>query len=181
MRIDDQDWRASARPSGTERHTLRLVALLGAALLLATSACVATPSSSDAELTASPAGTPSTSSQPPSPPPASAVVEPAGSTVDGPDGPREVIPSDGPPAPFTVGGTVNGLVGTLVLENHRGLFLEVTEDGPFTFTDIPTPAGEPYFVKVFNQPFQPTQTCTVTNGEGTFTDHDVTDVVVDCV
>lgn len=85
------------------------------------------------------------------------------------------------PDTFTVGGRVNGLIGTVVLENHRGLFLEVTDDGPFTFTDIPTPAGEPYFVKVFNQPHQPQQTCTVTNGEGTFSDHDVTDVLVSCV
>jgi hypothetical protein len=86
-----------------------------------------------------------------------------------------------PPAAFTVGGTVNGLIGRLVLENHRGLLLEVTEDGPFTFTDIPTPSGEEYFVKVFNQPFAPVQHCTVTNGSGTFTDHDVTNVQVDCV
>jgi hypothetical protein len=146
------------------------------------SACVAAPSPSATELAASqPAGSPSAGSPSASSEPASPLIGPDGGTVDGPDGPRVSIPSGEVTATFTVGGTVNGLIGTLVLENHRGLFLEVTEDGPFTFTDIPTPAGEPYFVKVFNQPFQPQQRCTVTNGEGTFTDHDVTDVMVECV
>ena len=86
-----------------------------------------------------------------------------------------------PPPRFTVGGSVNGLIGTLVLENHLGLFLQITDDGPFTFTSLPSPAGTPYLVRVFNQPFNPVQVCTVTNGTGTFTDHDVTDVVVNCV
>ncbi len=86
-----------------------------------------------------------------------------------------------PPTAFTVGGTVNGLIGTVVLENHRGLFLEITDDGPFTFTDLPTPGGEPYFVRVFNQPFAPVQVCTVTNGSGTFGNANITNVVVSCV
>lgn len=81
---------------------------------------------------------------------------------------------------FTVGGTVHGLIGTLVLENHRGMFLEIFDDGPFTFSLLPTPSGTPYFVRVFNQPRDPIQVCTVTNGSGTFTDHNVTDVLVTC-
>ncbi len=75
--------------------------------------------------------------------------------------------------------------GNLVLENHRGLFLEITDAGPFTFSSLPSPAGTAYFVRVFNQPrnvlgFQ-TQQCTVTNGSGFFVNANVNDVVVTCV
>jgi hypothetical protein len=90
-----------------------------------------------------------------------------------------------PPTLFTVGGTVTGLTGTgLVLENHIGLFLPIDADGPFTFSDIPSPSGTAYFVRVFNQPLNSsgvqTQACTVTNGSGTFGNANVTDVVVTC-
>ena len=94
---------------------------------------------------------------------------------------------DAPPPPtlFTVGGTVTGYTGTgLVLENHIGLFLPVAANGTFTFTDIPSPSGTAYFVRVFNQPrnslgFQ-TQACTVANGTGIFGNANVTNVVVTC-
>jgi hypothetical protein len=95
-----------------------------------------------------------------------------------------ILDDDGPdslPTLFTVGGTVNGLIGTLVLQDHHGLFLQIFDDGPFTFSNLPTPSGMPYSVTVFNQPFDPIQVCTVTNGTGTFTDHNVTDVLVTCV
>ena len=90
---------------------------------------------------------------------------------------------DAPPPPprFTVGGTVNGLIGTVVLEDHHGLFLEITGDGPFTFTNLPTLGGLPYSVRVFNQPFAPVQVCTVSNGSGVFGNANVTNVVVNCV
>jgi hypothetical protein len=86
------------------------------------------------------------------------------------------------PARFTVGGTVNGLVGTgLVLEDHHSLFLEITGDGPFTFTNLPTPSGQPYSVRIFNQPHSPSQVCSVSNGSGTFANANVSDVQVTCV
>ena len=87
-----------------------------------------------------------------------------------------------PPTLLTVGGTVEGLIGTgLVLQDHHGLFLEIFENGPFTFADLPSPPGTEYAVSVFNQPREPSQTCTVANGTGTFTDANVTDVEVRCV
>jgi hypothetical protein len=95
-----------------------------------------------------------------------------------------ILDDDGPvslPTLFTVGGTVNGLIGTLVLQDHHGLFLQIFDDGPFTFSNLPTPSGMPYAVTVFNQPHDPIQVCTVTNGTGVFTDHNVTDVSVTCV
>jgi hypothetical protein len=112
--------------------------------------------------------------------------EPGGCATVGPQSTAvlTILDDDGPvslPTLFTVGGTVNGLIGTLVLQDHHGLFLEILDDGPFTFSNLPTPSGQGYFVKVFNQPHNPVQVCTVTNGEGTFTDHNVTDVLVTCV
>ncbi len=93
-----------------------------------------------------------------------------------------------PTALFTVGGTVVGLLPTtgsnLVLENHTGLFLEITGPGSFTFSDLPSPTGTPYFVRVFNQPRNSagnqSQQCTVINGSGVFGDADVTNVQVIC-
>jgi len=58
-----------------------------------------------------------------------------------------ILDDDGPvslPTLFTVGGTVNGLIGTLVLEDHHGLFLQIFDDGPFTFSNLPTPSGMPF-------------------------------------
>jgi hypothetical protein len=95
-----------------------------------------------------------------------------------------------PPTRFTVGGTVTGYQpspggGNLVLENHTGLFLEITAAGPFRFNQLPSLPGTSYFVRVFNQPrnllgFQ-TQQCTVTNGAGVFGNSNVDNVVVTCV
>ena len=89
-----------------------------------------------------------------------------------------------PPTLFTVGGTVTGYTGAgLVLENHIGLFLPIAGNGPFTFSNIPSPSGTAYLVRVFNQPhngsFQ-TQACTVANGTGIFGNANVTNVVVTC-
>jgi len=103
-----------------------------------------------------------------------------------------IIDDDRPPVTpdrFTVGGTVVGLRtpsgGNLVLENHTGLFLEITAPGPFTFSQLPSPVGTNYFVRVFNQPRNAQgiqeQNCTVSNGSGVFGNANVTDVVVNCV
>lgn len=83
--------------------------------------------------------------------------------------------------PYTVGGTVSGLAGTgLVLQNNGGDNLPISANGPFTF---PTALGNgsPYNVTVFTQPTGPAQTCTVTNGSGTISGANVTNVQVTCV
>ena len=81
-------------------------------------------------------------------------------------------------ASFSVGGTVSGLTGAgLVLQNNGGDDLAVGADGPFQFS-TPVPDGDPYDVTVSVQPTG--QTCSVTNGSGTVSGADVTDVVVDC-
>lgn len=83
-------------------------------------------------------------------------------------------------APATIRVTVGGLKGTgLVLQNNEGDDLPVAADGSYPFTTA-IPPGKPYKVTVANQPSGPSQTCTVTKGEGTAAGVDVV-VNVDCV
>ena len=82
---------------------------------------------------------------------------------------------------FTVGGTVTGLNGAgLVLQNNAGDDLPITADGAFSF---PTALadGSAYAVNVVTQPTDLSQTCTVTNGSGTLSGADITDITVNCV
>ena len=85
-----------------------------------------------------------------------------------------------PPPSFSVGGTVSGLAGTgLVLEDHNRL--RVTPgNGAFTFPGL-TQTGQPYTVDVVTQPENPLQICTVSNGSGTISNANITDVAVNCV
>ena len=84
----------------------------------------------------------------------------------------------GPAVDYTVGGSVFGLSGTLVLENNGGDNLTINSNGSFTFA-TPVAQGAPYNVTVLTQPA--TQTCTVTNGSGTMGGANVTNVGVNCV
>lgn len=83
----------------------------------------------------------------------------------------------GPAVDYTVGGSVFGLSGTLVLENNGGDALTMNADGTFTFSNA-LPPGSTYLVTVQSQPA--TQTCTVTNGSGTVTNANITNVTVNC-
>jgi len=83
----------------------------------------------------------------------------------------------GPAGDYTVGGSVSGLSGTLVLENNGGDALTLNADGTFTFSNA-LPPGSTYLVTVQSQPI--TQTCTVTNGSGTITNANITNVTVNC-
>jgi len=81
---------------------------------------------------------------------------------------------------FTVGGTVSGLAGVgCVLRNNGGDDLVLNANGPFTF---PTrlPAGANYSATVFHHPNGPTQTCTVTSGNGTVGNAHVSGIAVSC-
>jgi hypothetical protein len=96
-----------------------------------------------------------------------------------PNGPAYDIGAD-ELVPYTVGGTVSGLVGTgLVLQNNGGDNLNITANGPFTFATA-LANGSPYNVTVLTQPTGPAQTCTVTNGSGTISGANVTNVQVTC-
>jgi hypothetical protein len=80
-------------------------------------------------------------------------------------------------ANYTVGGTVSGLTGTLVLQNNGGNNLTITANSNLTFA-TPSVSGSVYSVTVLTQPS--VQTCVVTNGSGNVGNSNVTSVVVTC-
>ena len=76
----------------------------------------------------------------------------------------------------TIGGTVSGLSGTLVLQNNGGNSLATASSGTFQFTQRIS-AGQPYNVTVLTHPDG--QTCTIANASGTVSAN-VTNVAVTC-
>src|SRR6185437_8405114 len=80
------------------------------------------------------------------------------------------------PSSFTVGGTVSGLSGTLVLQNNGGDDLTVSTNGPFTFATA-LMGGANYSITIAMQPSG--ATCTVSDGGGTVQDT-VKSVLVEC-
>lgn len=78
---------------------------------------------------------------------------------------------------FDVGGTVSGLVGSVIVENNGGDTFSINGDGLFTF---PTPVaqGGTYNVTVQTQPAS--QTCSVSNGSGTIGAGDISSVSIIC-
>jgi hypothetical protein len=75
----------------------------------------------------------------------------------------------------TVGGTVAGLSGTVVLQNNEGDDLELTTDGPFTFlTELE--AADAYAVTVLTQPDD--ESCSISNGTGVVAASDVSDISI---
>jgi N-acetylneuraminic acid mutarotase len=87
--------------------------------------------------------------------------------------------SAGGAGPLTVGGSVKNLVtGTSVaLENIGGDAITVTSNGTFTFSE-PLAGGTAYDVSVSTQPVN--ATCTVSNGNGTITTANVTNILITC-
>lgn len=79
--------------------------------------------------------------------------------------------------PFTIGGTVTGLTGTVVLQNNGADNVSLTADGSFTFAaKISKDAA--YAVTVLTPPSG--QVCTVSGGTGTATEK-VTNILVTCI
>lgn len=85
--------------------------------------------------------------------------------------------NDSTPA-YSIGGTVSGLTGTVVLQNNSGDDLTITSDGDFSF-DTSLVSGSSYAVTVFTNPSG--QGCTISNGSGSVSGATVSDVVVTCV
>ena len=81
---------------------------------------------------------------------------------------------------FTIAGTVNGLQGTVVLQDNGTDNQIVTTNGDFAFA-LPIASGSTYAVSVLTQPTSPNQTCTVTSGSNTVGAVNVIDVTVTCV
>jgi hypothetical protein len=110
---------------------------------------------------------------PPPPPPASPTAFPV---------PAGSVPACTLTALYSVGGTVSGLTGSgLVLQDSYDDtspdMLPVTGNGGFTFpADLAN--GAAYYVTVSVQPTG--QSCTVTNGSGSVSNANITNVVVSC-
>ncbi len=81
---------------------------------------------------------------------------------------------------YTIGGTLSNLGGSesVILQNNSGDNLNLTSNGSFTFS-TPLAEGANYNVTVFTQPSR--QICSVTNGTGTVSNANITNVTVDCV
>src|SRR6266704_5910310 len=78
---------------------------------------------------------------------------------------------------FTVGGTISGLSGTVVLQNNGGDNLTISANGSFTFS-APVAQGSPYAVTVLTQPAG--QCCSVATATGTVAGVNVSSVTVSC-
>ena len=78
---------------------------------------------------------------------------------------------------YSVGGSVSGLSGTVVLQDNGGDNLSVSANGSFTFATA-LAGGAAYSVTVKTNPAG--QSCTVANGSGTVGSANVTNVAVTC-
>jgi 6-phosphogluconolactonase (cycloisomerase 2 family) len=90
-------------------------------------------------------------------------------------------PPPPPAATYTIGGSLSGLTGSgLVLQDNAGDNLNVAAKATsFTFPTA-IAGGGAYAVTVSTQPTSPAQTCTVSNGSGTATGANVTNVAIAC-
>lgn len=82
---------------------------------------------------------------------------------------------------FTIGGGVTGLAGSgLTVQLNGGNDLPIVGNGAFAFgTALQDGAG--YEVTVRQQPTNPSQVCTLSNGVGTVAGANVTNVAINCV
>jgi ELWxxDGT repeat protein len=78
---------------------------------------------------------------------------------------------------FTIGGSVSGLSGTVVLRNNGSDDLSLSANGPFAFATS-LADGASYGVTVLTQPAG--QTCLVSNGTGAVSGANVSNVTVSC-
>lgn len=79
---------------------------------------------------------------------------------------------------YTIGGSITGLTGTVVLQNNGGDDLPRTLNGAFTFGTA-VPSGSGYSVSVLAQPAG--QTCSVTGGSGVVSSANISGVQVNCI
>ncbi|MBW0432396.1 hypothetical protein HGB47_02075 [Leptospira yasudae] len=81
---------------------------------------------------------------------------------------------------FTIGGSVSGLSGSgLVLKNNGSDPISISSNGSFSFP-ASIASGSTYNVTVSQDPSSPTQTCSVTNNNGTVSSSNITNVAVSC-
>lgn len=96
----------------------------------------------------------------------------------GDDDPPPPAPPPPPPSTYSIGGTVSGLAGNVVLQLNGANNLTVSASGAFTFASG-LASGANYAVTVLTQPTG--QTCTVNGGTGAVASANVASVAIDCV
>ncbi len=79
---------------------------------------------------------------------------------------------------YSVGGNVNGLIGSVVLQDNNGDNLSVNANGAITFA-TKVAFGSPYSVTVLTQPVG--QSCSLASNTGTMGTTAVTNVAITCV
>jgi len=88
--------------------------------------------------------------------------------------------SNGSTPRYSIGGTITGLNGSgLVLQNNGADDLTSSASGSFVFSRGIV-SGASYSITVKTQATNPFQFCGVTNGSGTVSEADVTNITVDC-
>lgn len=88
-------------------------------------------------------------------------------------------PTPIPPLPtYAIGGTVQGLIGTLVLQNNGADDLTISADGSFVFA-TKLWSGTSY--QVLSRSAPPERRCTISRGSGVVANADVTDVTIQCL
>lgn len=93
--------------------------------------------------------------------------------------PFTVVGSGGASTSYTVGGTVSGLIGTLVLQNNDGDSLTVSSDGSFTFNTALRNYST-YSISIATAPTSTDETCTLSNGSGTVSGQNITSASISC-
>ncbi len=78
---------------------------------------------------------------------------------------------------YYVGGTVSGLSGTLVIQQNSAEELTLTSNTAWVFTEGLV-TDDTYTISVKTQPDN--QTCNITNGSGTISEDNVTNVSISC-
>jgi hypothetical protein len=112
-----------------------------------------------------------------SPPGQSCTIANATGTVDSANATSIAVTCSTTAASYSIGGSVSGGSGPVVLENNGGDALTVSDNGSFTF-DTNLASGSGYNVTVVTNP--PGQSCIVTGGSGTVGTSAVTNVSVSC-
>ncbi len=79
----------------------------------------------------------------------------------------------------SIGGTVTGVSGTLVLQDNGRDDLTITADGPFKFP-LGIPSGSSYDVTTKSAGGAQSQVCTFVNATGMVGDSDITNVTINC-
>ncbi len=81
------------------------------------------------------------------------------------------------PDSFSMGGSVSGLDGTLILQLNGANDLTLSADGPFLFS-VEIESGKAWAVTILTQPAL--QSCSVEMGSGTLSDANISDIEVSC-